>query len=119
MEPIKHSYKKENNYYVFRFENNNDEMYKRFRGNNILIKKKNENIILKIKANRKFKFLRIYFKILTLDNIWFGKFPNSEDLILLKVIEENMHYDVLIFQNEWKHRFMLLDLITSNPNIYL
>lgn len=119
MKSEKYTYIKDNKSYSVGNKIKDKIIYENLGNKNVFIKNKNNKIILKIKTNKKFKFLRIYFKILTLDNIWFGKFPDSEDLILLKVIEENMHYDVIIFQNEWKHRFMFLDLITSNPNTYL
>lgn len=118
MKSIKHIYKKENNYYTIGIEKKDKILYKKIR-KKVFIKKKNKNVILKIKINKKYKFLRIYFKILILDNIWFGKFSDTEDLILLKEIELDKHYDLIIYQSEWQHRFMLLDLIKSNPNIYL
>ena len=104
----KHKYK----YYIL-FENENKCVG--FESNDIFIRNENENIKLKIKTKNRYPFLRINFQIVIPKEIWFAKFPNSDDLIILKKMYSN-EYAIYCYQNQWRYRFIFLSSLKSNPN---
>lgn len=103
-----HKYK-----YCILFENENKCIG--FENNYIFIRNANENIKLKIKTKNRYPFLRINFQVIIPKEIWFAKFPNSDDLIILKKMFLN-EYEIYCFQNQWKYRFIFLSSLKSNPS---
>ena len=51
------------------------------------------------------------------NNIWFGKSPNSKDLILVEQFDNIESYEIYVFTEHWKYRFLILGLIQANTKI--
>ena len=117
MKIIEYKYRKENNYYSVDIKSTEPLLYNNLGQNDIFLKEVEGNYILKIRVKNKYPFLRILFKSLIPNEIWFSKFPNSDDIIIIRGIAENKSYKIYIIQNQWRYRFLFLELINTNPEI--
>lgn len=117
MKVLTYTYQKVNNYYSVETERAGDQVYKNLCQNDIFLKESKGIHILKIRVKNKYPFVRVILRQLIPNEIWFGKFPNSDDLVIIKGIVENKSYKIYIIQNQWRYRFLFLDLININPGI--
>lgn len=110
-------YRKVKRYYSPEIKSKSLKTYNNIGQNDIFLKEVKGNHILKIRVQNKYPFVRIILKQLIADEIWFGKFPNSDDLIILKTSKENNSFNIYVFRNQWKYRFLKLDIINTSPQI--
>jgi hypothetical protein len=108
--------KKCSNNFIAQFRDSESYRYKYFKNNGLLLKKENDIVVLKIRLKRKYHFKRIEFKNIK-NNIWFGKSPNSKDLILVEQFDNIESYEIYVFTEHWKYRFLILGLIQANTKI--
>lgn len=85
-------------------------------GNEIYIRNRNQILNTKIRTSKKYRFQRIRFNMLIeKDNVWFAKYPNTDDLMIIKKESQNL-YTLYFYLNQWKYRFLFLGNIKSNLN---
>ncbi len=110
-------YRKVKRYYSPEIKSKSFKTYNNIRQNDIFLKEVKGNHILKIRVQNKYPFVRIILKQLIADDLWFGKYPNSDDIIIIKEIDVTESFKVYVIQNQWRYRFLLLDMIYTNPKI--
>ncbi len=86
----------------------------------LLIRKKGTQYILKVKPKTKSNktFKRIPLKNYSVSHVWFTQFPSKEDLFFFRYDSNGNKYLMKIFKNQWKYRFLLLNII-SLTNFHL
>ncbi len=114
MNAIIYIYRKEKNYSV-KTENIATQIYNDFKNHEIFFKEARENKVLKIRVRNKRPIFKVILKPLIASRIWFAKFPNSEDLLILKTELNNKPFEIYIKKNHWKYRTLELDMILANP----
>jgi hypothetical protein len=117
MKTLIYTYRKVDNYYSVEIESSDTSIYNNLGENDLFLKEVKGNNILKIRVKNKYPFVRVLFKPLIPSEIWFGKFPNSDDLIIFKMTENNESFNIYIKENHWKYRFLFLGIINTNPEI--
>ena len=108
MKSISLSYLKVENRYSMLSKNSSKNIYKNFGENDLFLKIANGNCIVKIRINNKCGFPRIVFKHLKSIDVCVAKFPNSDDLLILKKDDSNSSFTIDIYKKSWKYRTLII-----------
>lgn len=117
MKILTYTYRKVNNHYSVDTENVGTPVYNNLGRSDIFLKESKGINILKIRVKNRYPFVRVILKSLISNEIWFGKFPNSDDLIIFKIAKNNESFNIYIKENHWKYRFLFLGIINTTPKI--
>lgn len=112
-----YNYRKVGNYYSAEIKNSDSLIYNNFGRNDIFLKESKGNYILKIRTKNKYPFVRILLKQFIANELWVGKYPNSDDLIIFKTTENIKNINIYIKKGHWGYRFLFLGMRNSNPEI--
>lgn len=107
MESLSYTFhKKEKRYFLS--DKNQEPFYDKLKIKEFRLSKKDEKLTLKIRIKRKYQFQKIIFKHIKSLDIWFSKFPDTNDLMILKKHKKNNSATLNIYVDQWNYRPLII-----------